>query len=53
MILTAVTMISGLSGAAVNVGPVQLKGMGLAVVCGMIISIVFYIFAKLGLDNKE
>lgn len=43
MILTAVTMISGLSGAAVNVGPVQLKGMGLAVVCGMIISIVFYI----------
>lgn len=53
MILTAVTMISGLSGAAINVGPVQLKGMGLAVVCGMVISIVFYIFAKLGIDNKE
>ena len=53
MILTAVTMISGLSGAAVNIGPVQLKGMGLAVVCGMILSIFFYICGKLGLDNKN
>ena len=53
MILTAVTMISGLSGAAVNIGPVQLKGMGLAVVCGMILSITFYILSKIGLDNKE
>ncbi len=53
MILTAVTMISGLSGAAVNIGPVQLKGMGLSVVCAMIISICFYIFTKLGIDNKE
>ena len=43
MILTAVTMISGLSGAAVNIGPVQLKGMGLAVVCGMILSFIFII----------
>lgn len=53
MILTAVTMISGLSGAAVNIGPVQLKGMGLAVVCGMILSLSFYVFGKLGLANKE
>ncbi|MFR1620962.1 MULTISPECIES: hypothetical protein [Megamonas] len=53
MILTAVTMISGLSGAAVNIGPVQLKGMGLAVVCGMILSLSFYVFGKLGIANKE
>ena len=53
MILTAVTMISGLSGAAVNIGPIQLKGMGLAVVCGMILSLSFYVFGKLGIANKE
>lgn len=53
MILTAVTMISGLSGAAINVGPVQLKGMGLSVVCAMIISVIFYIFEKTGLDNSK
>lgn len=53
MILTAVTMIAGLSGAAVHIGPVELKGMGLAVVCGMILGISFYIFKKIGLSRTE
>lgn len=53
MILTAVTMISGLSGAVLTLGPVQLKGMGLATVSAMVISIFFGIFEKLHIDNKN
>lgn len=53
MILTAVTMISGLSGTVFILGPVQLKGMGLATVTAMIISIAFAIFEKLNIDNKN
>ena len=43
LILTAVTMVSGLSGAAVHVGPVQLKGMGLATVVAIIASLCFLV----------
>ena len=53
LILTAVTMISGLSGATIVVGPVQLKGMGLATVVAMIISICFLIFDKTHMSNDE
>lgn len=50
-ILTAVTMICGLSGATVVIGPVQLKGMGLATVVAMILSLAFLAFEKLHIDN--
>ncbi len=53
LLLTAVTMISGLSGATIAVGPVQLKGMGLATVVAMILSIAFLLFHKLHVDNEE
>jgi len=53
LILTAVTMISGLSGATVVVGPVQLKGMGLATVTAMIVSICFLIFDKAHVSNDN
>lgn len=53
LILTAVTMISGLSGAAVHIGPVQLKGMGLATVVASLASLAFLIFEKLGLSNEK
>ena len=53
LILTAVTMISGLSGAAVYIGPVQLKGMGLATVVAILASLAFLIFEKLGLSNEK
>lgn len=53
MLLTAVTMISGLSGASIIIGPVQLKGMGLATVVAMIVSIAFTIFEKLHIDNER
>ena len=47
-------MISGLSGAAVHIGPVQLKGMGLATVVAILSSLAFLIFRKkLGLSNEK
>ena len=51
LILTAVTMICGLSGATIAVGPVQLKGMGLATVVAMILSLAFLLFERLHIDN--
>ncbi len=51
LILTAVTMICGLSGATISVGPVQLKGMGLATVVAMILSLAFLLFERLHIDN--
>jgi uracil permease len=53
LILTAVTMISGLSGATIVLGPVQLKGMGLATVVAMIMSLAFLLFRKLHLANNN
>ena len=53
LILTAVTMISGLSGAAVHLGPVQLKGMGLATVVAIIANLAFLIFRKIGADKRK
>ena len=51
LILTAVTMICGLSGATIVVAPVQLKGMGLATVVAMILSLAFLLFERLHIDN--
>ncbi len=53
LILTSITMVVGLSGAAVAIGPVELKGMGLATVVSMFISLVFIFFRKTGLANKQ
>lgn len=53
LILTAVTMITGLSGATIVLGPVQLKGMGLATVVAMVLSLAFLVFEKTGLENRE
>lgn len=53
LILCSVTMISGLSGATVILGPVQLKGMGLATVVAMGLSLIFLVFQKLHMDNEQ
>lgn len=53
LMLTAIVLIVGLSGAGVTIGPVQLKGMGLATVVAMIISIVFLLLRKTGLGNSQ
>lgn len=52
MVLGAVTLITGVSGASLNIGSVQLKGMALAAVLGILLSIVFYFLEKLNLLNE-
>lgn len=51
--LTAVIFVTGLSGIKVNFGNVQLTGMVLACVIGMILSLIFYAFDKLKLTNDQ
>ena len=53
LILTSVTMIVGLSNIAVRFGAIEIKGMGLATIVAMILSIAFMIFDKLGLMNEK
>lgn len=47
LILTSVTMITGLSGAVLSVGPFHLKGMALATVVAMVIALVLKACEKL------
>ena len=51
--LTAVIFVTGPSGIKVNFGNVQLTGMVLACVVGMILSLVFYAFDKMKLTNDQ
>lgn len=51
--LTAIVLIVGISGVAVKIGDVQLKGMALATVVGMILSLVFHLLAQLNLMNEQ
>ncbi len=53
MVLGAVTFVAGVSGAAISIGTVQLKGMALAAITGVILSLVFWLLGKTGLMNKE
>ena len=51
--LTAITLIVGISGAAVKIGTVQLKGMALATVVGMGLSLVFRLLERGGLTAEQ
>ncbi|OQA97928.1 MAG: Uracil permease [Spirochaetes bacterium ADurb.Bin218] len=51
LILSSVVFIVGISGAAFNIGHVQLKGMALATVAGMILSMIFHFIEKMGWVN--
>ncbi len=53
LILTSVVLVTGISGASLTLGPVVLKGMGLATVVAMTISLAFTIFQKTGLGNSQ
>ncbi len=53
LILTALTFVAGLSGVAVKIGTVELKGMALATVFGMVLSLVFFGLDKLGWTNDS
>ena len=51
--MTAVVFVTGLSGISVQLGSIQLTGMVLACVVGMIMGLVFYILDKLKLTNDR
>lgn len=53
MVLTSVVFVTGLSGISVSFGSVSLKGMVLACVVGMLLSLIFYVLDKLHLTNPE
>ena len=49
--LTSVIFVTGLSGIAVKFGNIELTGMVLACVVGMILSLIFYVLDKFHLTN--
>lgn len=51
LILTSVIFVAGLSGIALKIGNVELKGMVLASVVGMAMSLIFYVLDRLKLTN--
>ncbi len=51
--LTSVIFVTGLSGIAIDMGNIQLKGMALACIVGMFMSLIFYIFDKYNLTNDK
>lgn len=53
LILTSVIFVTGLSGVTINLGNVQLSGMILACIVGMILSLLFHILEKFHLTNDE
>lgn len=53
MMLTSVVFVVGLSGVTIQFGSVALTGMILAALVAMIMSLTFYIFAKLHWLNEE
>ena len=51
--LTSVIFVTGLSGIALKLGNIQLSGMVLACVVGMVLSLVFFGLDRLGLTNDQ
>lgn len=53
MVLTSVIFVVGLSGVVINIGDVQLKGMVLAAIVAMVLSLIFHIFDLLKWSNDS
>ena len=53
LILTSVVLIIGISGAHLKIGTIELKGMALATIVSIILSLTFNILDKLGLSNDR
>lgn len=53
MAMTSVIFVTGLSGISVRFGSIQLTGMVLACVVGMIMGLTFFLFDKLKLTNDR
>lgn len=53
LILTSIVLIVGLSGAHLEVGTVSLKGMALATLLAIVVSLLFGLFEKMGLMSTQ
>ncbi|HNX30945.1 MAG TPA: uracil permease [Holophaga sp.] len=53
LLLSAVVFVVGISGVPINIGGTQLKGMVLATLVAIVLSLVFYLFEQLGWSNEE
>lgn len=53
MVLGAITFVVGVSGASINIGTVQLKGMAFAAIAGVFLSLSFWGFKKIGWMSEE
>ena len=54
LVMTSVIFVVGLSGIAISVGTtIQIKGMALAALVGMLMGLIFYILDKLNLTNDR
>ena len=51
--LTSVIFVVGLSGISLRLGNVEFTGMVLACIVGMVLSLLFYVFDRLGLSNDR
>lgn len=51
--LTAIVLIVGISEVAVKLGNVELKGMALATVVGMLLALLFHVLGNMGLLNEQ
>ena len=51
LILTSVVLVSGISGAAVKLGTVELKGMALGTVVAIALSLLFWAFDQAGIST--
>ncbi len=52
LILSSVVLILGISGASLYIGTIQLKGVALATLIGLVLSILFHLLEKLRLTNE-
>ncbi|AKG35841.1 uracil permease [Paenibacillus durus] len=53
MILATLVLVVGISGTTLTIGGVQLKGMALATIIGIVLSLLFKLFEVLGLSNDK
>jgi uracil permease len=53
LILTSVVLIIGISGASISIGTVTMKGMALATIVSILLSLSFKVLDVLGLTNDK
>ena len=51
--MTSIVFVTGLSGAYIQIGDVQLTGMCLATIVGMVLGLTFFILDKLKVTNDR